>query len=134
MEPTILISSTVEAAKACQVDVKVQIVDSESSHFSALGEVTEMLKQRKDLSRVIIFVKNTRDGRQLHSLLKSVAVHSEMVGGSLLSWQVQELAKRWADTSSRIVLIVTEKATGVLLQHDVPKKQGCYQRLLYMTA
>ncbi|KAF2350972.1 Tudor domain, partial [Trinorchestia longiramus] len=121
MEPTLMISSQLEAAKAAGVRSVVNIThcSDDSSQQKILGDVTELVIDGTSEKRIIIFVRHYSDARQLKKLLESRCVFSRVAHGRLHTWQLQEEVKAWRSADAGKILIVSDRVVPLLLQHDI---------------
>lgn len=119
LEPAIIISSPIEAARACSVRSFVHCSDKSMSVYQDLGDVVDIIKTNAATKKILIIVPNNREAKQLRSLFRSVAVFSQIIHGRLLFWEMQEEVKTWGSASNGVVLIATASTIPLLLEQDL---------------
>ena len=119
MEPAVVIASPIEAARACGVVSLAHCTNTRVSSNQALGDVVDITKHDALTKKILVFVKNNSDARQLQSLYGSVAVFTRVIHGRLIAWQINEEMRAWQSTSSGVVLIVTASTIAMLLEQDL---------------
>uniref|UniRef100_A0A6A7FZ64 RNA helicase n=1 Tax=Hirondellea gigas TaxID=1518452 RepID=A0A6A7FZ64_9CRUS len=119
MEPSVIISSPFEAAKASHVKSVVHCTNNIlSSGRQSLGDVVDLVKEVPD-KKVIIFVENCREVKQMRQLFASVAILPQTIHGRKLMWEVQEEVTSWNSTDKEKVMVVSASTVAILLEQDV---------------